>query len=1336
MAITIYSGFRFLLLLLCLQGVALGQDPPTLVYNCARLPSICRNVNSRNPLLAVPGVAAAGNIGKLDPGRTPGGLNYIELTFDLSSTNKNDRRDLACPSSWYRNLANACPRNDQPRVVTGQQSWGSGYTGQRYVQQGVVFGEAGYNVIANQANTGPAGVFWSCDEWPPATTTQGGAGAHTYCAPQNYKCSSKLRVSLGSGVDSEQDIQGRSHNVLRNILIRLNPGSTQTTFTFRFQTAWDDTNGSPGAYVEYPDGHGGEFRENAFKRSLPTFQKNYALIYGNGSVMSYTRPMTEDEILYHNQSLYSQELMPRANMITSSKLNSSIVVGNMSAISPARQRFEKLPEAPPLPIVSLARIFIDRLAKVSIQPYISQVLDLLPGSMVPNTTHLTSNTPSHKSLQERTGQLDHTSADAIFSRQNTNQCSATSPCPDGSCCNKDGGCGYGPANCGKGNCTNTCDATAMCGRDSLGGKVSCPLNVCCSYYGYCGTGDQFCSSPQPNAPCQKGFGSCSTVSAPSCGGSSALGRTMAYYQVSNSYSRQCERITPAQINTTGLTHLILAFVSIDPKTFQVVPVDSRDVPLYTQFTALKTSKLQTWVSVGGWDFNDPGPTQTTFSDIVASATNRATFIASLKSFMAKYGFQGIDIDWEYPGAPDRSGKPGDTANFVTLLKEMRASFGTSYGISATIPASYWYLRWFDPINMAPYVDFFNLLSYDLHGPWDKTVVDIGPVIIGQTNIPELYNWTLPLWYDKVDPGKINMGLAYYGRGYTVADVDCTKVGCKWSGPSRPAPCTNFGGVMSLQELQAVVIPEVGVKPILDSDAMMKYLVWSDQWIGYDDLDTIAMKKTWASSHCFGGTVIWSIDLYSGAGSGNTPDGQGNSSTSDPGGSGGNSGGTGEGGDSIVYIDPSIWNSPAPVINCEPPCTFVLPPLQLPTPSTVTFPLYTTSLDVAWSASTGWTSIIQTTTLTIPHYVITEIPVWEYTVTDTVTATTIISTFYVTESIRPPPFTITDDPNPLRQSGVTHPPVTRTITPPPYPYSFTSPASRPTTTTTTTGTTGIVPFPIVTYKPGKPGPICKSHCGTPCFIFCDTPCLLDCSDGGNDFPDPVNPKPPPRPKPTEENDPPPTSAKVTTAKPEPTDVAGDDPGDEEEEDEDDQCAFEFALPAPTYVDPNFGASGTQTVSPAKPPPTTQPTSNPKPPSPNPSTESLHCYNSGASTDRGSMIDGVNDFCNYFEGAVLDDSDPNSRKTLTYTLDNIDVTGGTAAACVFTAGISGCWEYLTLQVTVMNGCRFTIDGPSPSDDCGRIFRKAIDKCDTSSTQYKQGGTITSNCAVWRIDPNVED
>ncbi|KAI1157988.1 glycoside hydrolase superfamily [Nemania serpens] len=810
-------------------------------------------------------------------------------------------------------------------------------------------------------------------------------------------------------------------------------------------------------------------------------------------------------------------------------------------------------------------------------------------------------------------------------------------------------------------------------------------------------GTDFCDSPHPDAPCQQGFGSCSDVAAPSCGGSSALGRSIGYYQVSNNYARECQRISPSQIDTTGLTHLNLAFVSIDPNTFEVVPTDARDVPYYREFTNLKSSTLQTWLSIGGWDFNDPGPTQYTFSRLASTASNRAAFISSLRSFMDEYGFQGVDIDWEYPSADDRSGDPSDTENLVSLVREMRAAFGASYGISATIPASYWYLKWFDPVGMEPYVDFLGLLSYDLH--------DVGPVIIGQTNIPELANWTLPLWYDQVDPSKINMGLAYYGRGYTVSDVNCVDVGCNWTGPSRPGPCTAFGGVMSLTEIEEL-IPQIGVDPILDSEAMMKYLVWSDQWIGYDDLETIAMKKAWANSHCFGGTMIWSIDLFSGLGSGDTPDGNVTCS-SDPGGSGGQSGSSESGCGGLVYIDPSIWDEPNPVISCQPPCTFILPPLTLSTTTTITFPPYVTSLDVAWSTSTGWTRTVQTTTLTIPPITTTLIPAWSYTVSSLPTTTTshpsISSTFYPTSSILPPPFVITDDPNPESSPGVTHPPVTRTVTPPPYPYSFTKPdPSDPKPH-----------FPVVTWKPGPPGPPCKSGCGKPCIIFCDHPCLLDCPDGGNDFRDPSDPDPPDRPTPPDEQDPIPTGP---PGEPQPEDPEGDDPEDEEEEDEDTFCAYEFSLPPPVYVDPNSGAGPSETISPPAPTPTPHPTPNPEPPKPDP----------------GDMINAVNDFCGNYEGTVLDASDKDAVHTLSLKYLFSEPTGGSGAECFF---IGLCDVNINLSVTVTNGCRFTIDGGSANDECGRIFRKVIDQCDTSSTQYKQGGTITSNCAVWRIDPNEE-
>lgn len=252
------------------------------------------------------------------------------------------------------------------------------------------------------------------------------------------------------------------------------------------------------------------------------------------------------------------------------------------------------------------------------------------------------------------------------------------------------------------------------------------------------------------------------------------------------------------------------------------------------------------------------------SDLAANAGKRAAFILSCKNFMAQYGFQGVDIDWEYPGTPERGGSRADTANFVTLVKEMKASFGTQYGLSLTLAPDYWYLRGFDAKAMEPHVDMFGFMAYDLHGFWDADLKTLGAKVRAQTDVREIYNDTLPLWFDNLDPSKINFGLAYYGRGYTLANPGCNQLECPFVGPSQPGPCSHYPGVLSLAEIKSY-IRDKHLTPQLLDQAMIKQITWDDQWIGYDDEETTAMKKRWASGYCFGGTMIWSIDFKSGSG---------------------------------------------------------------------------------------------------------------------------------------------------------------------------------------------------------------------------------------------------------------------------------------------------------------------------------------------------------------------------------------------------------------------------------------------------------------------------------------
>jgi chitinase len=106
-------------------------------------------------------------------------------------------------------------------------------------------------------------------------------------------------------------------------------------------------------------------------------------------------------------------------------------------------------------------------------------------------------------------------------------------------------------------------------------------------------------------------------------------------------------MSPDQIPLGYYTHLNYAFAYIDPATFRVANMDSTVGSLYKNVTGLKAKQpgLKVWLTIGGWSFNDPGPTTTTFSQLIASEFAQLEFFASLISVLAGNNFDGVDIDW-------------------------------------------------------------------------------------------------------------------------------------------------------------------------------------------------------------------------------------------------------------------------------------------------------------------------------------------------------------------------------------------------------------------------------------------------------------------------------------------------------------------------------------------------------------------------------------------------------------------------------------------------------------------------------------------------------------------
>ncbi|KAF2996314.1 hypothetical protein E8E14_001197 [Neopestalotiopsis sp. 37M] len=297
-----------------------------------------------------------------------------------------------------------------------------------------------------------------------------------------------------------------------------------------------------------------------------------------------------------------------------------------------------------------------------------------------------------------------------------------------------------------------------------------------------------------------------------------------------------------------------------------------DIPLYTRFTGLKASNtgLQTWISVGGWSMNDADqPTAKTFSQLAASDSAQSAFFKSLLNFMATYGFDGVDMDWEYPVAPERSGVTEDFENYVSFLKNLRnalSSDGHNYGLSITLPSSYWYMQNFDIVNIEPHIDFFNIMTYDLHGTWDSTDPYIGAIVGSHTNLTEIDEAMQLLWRNNIDPAKVNMGLGFYGRSFTLTDPSCSSAGCPFSGGAEPGPCTANSGTLSYAEIQNIIADNDAVTT-LDKDAAVMQAVWNDnQWVSYDNEDTFKLKVDYANDRCLGGFLVWASSLDDSSGS--------------------------------------------------------------------------------------------------------------------------------------------------------------------------------------------------------------------------------------------------------------------------------------------------------------------------------------------------------------------------------------------------------------------------------------------------------------------------------------
>ena len=322
----------------------------------------------------------------------------------------------------------------------------------------------------------------------------------------------------------------------------------------------------------------------------------------------------------------------------------------------------------------------------------------------------------------------------------------------------------------------------------------------------------------------------------------------------------CNKFEASDIDDQTYTHLVYSFASISAAGHVEPWAGSWDeVEKYKEFNKVKerNSDIKTMIAVTEGIFYGGGMNPVSFTEVAETEASRMAFAQSAVSFLEMYNFDGIDLDWEAPLDRDRGGSPDNYVRFVQLAEEIRSAMtesGKDYLLTIALPGTDWEQLDYDIVTLSAHVDWFNLNTFDYHTPKNipKTVGAHSDLKMIDAVVFDLLKETIST--------KFVLGMAAFGRTYTLADDRCKELNCPFRSPGLGG-CGNTPGFLPFAEISEYIESNSYDEFYHDISSSSKVaVVDNDQMISFDDEETWAIKEAYAEMMCLRGTMLWSIDM--------------------------------------------------------------------------------------------------------------------------------------------------------------------------------------------------------------------------------------------------------------------------------------------------------------------------------------------------------------------------------------------------------------------------------------------------------------------------------------------